>query len=73
MRAKMTTLKGCTTKKLKRKAASIAETHILLLDWPKFNPYKTKKMTQVIIVSIQRVLQISEFLGEKRRSTAGTT
>jgi hypothetical protein len=60
----MTTLEGCTTKMLERKAASIAETRILLLPWPNLNPYKTNRMTDVT-VSIQSILQISECWDEK--------
>jgi len=56
MTAKMITLRGCTTKMLKRTAASIAENDKLLLAWPNFNPYKTNRMTEVVTVSRQSVL-----------------
>jgi len=53
MMAKMITLRGCTTKMLKRTAASIAKTNKLLHAWPYLNPYKTNKMTEVVTVSTQ--------------------
>jgi hypothetical protein len=56
MMAKMITLRGCTTKMLKRTAASIAEIDKLLLAWPNLNPYKTNRMTEVVTVSTQSVL-----------------
>jgi hypothetical protein len=54
--AKMITLRGCTTKMLKRTAASIAEVDKLLLAGPNLNPYKTSRMTEVVAVSTQTVL-----------------